>query len=92
MVPEIPPLPDRCSWDDGFTDPPIPLEIGQNDRFCRDAVIDVFYNFTWKGQEIVRLNATVILGESATNECSHLVVLNASSYEYLQPTFQWKSR
>ena len=59
------PLPDRCSWDDGYTDPPVPIFHDVLGTMCNNVVLDVYYNFTWKGQEIVQLNATVILGENS---------------------------
>lgn len=65
MLPEATALPDRCWWDDGYTDPPAPELVGISGFMfdCNNAVIDTFYNFTWKGQEIVQLNATIILGK-----------------------------
>ncbi|XP_071093740.1 uncharacterized protein [Haliotis cracherodii] len=51
-------LPPRCAWDDGYTRPPVP-SLGA--VACNDVVVDVRYIFTWTGQRIVNLNATVIL-------------------------------
>ena len=55
------PTPDRCSWDDGFTEAPTPA-LSTDGSTCENAVLDVYYNFTWKGREIVQLNATIVLG------------------------------
>ncbi|XP_067680364.1 mucin-3A-like isoform X2 [Haliotis asinina] len=51
-------LPPRCSWDDGYSRPPIP-SLASN--VCNNVVVDVRYSFTWSGQRIINLNATVIL-------------------------------
>lgn len=59
------PVPDRCSWDNGLTPAPVPslnTSLGPV-PICQNAVIDVYYNFTWKGQKIVMLNATIVLGQ-----------------------------
>ena len=61
QLPTVPP-PGRCSWDTGFTDAPVPV-LDASGSVCNNAVIDVYYNFTWKGQEITQLNATIVLGQ-----------------------------
>lgn len=53
--------PSRCPGDNGYTVPPSPV-YNATSGFCQNAVVDVFYNFTWRGQSIVALNATLILG------------------------------
>ena len=55
----VAPAPPRCSWDDGYTRAPTPRVSGDT---CENAVVDVYYNFTWKGREIIQLNATIVLG------------------------------
>lgn len=57
-----PVLPPRCPWDNGFINPLTPVYDAQL-KVCRDAVVDVRYEFTWIGTEIVHLNATVILAD-----------------------------
>ncbi|XP_048768983.2 tectonic-2-like isoform X2 [Ostrea edulis] len=49
----------RCAFDDGTTCPPVPTINGAT---CENVVLDVKYEFEWKGSRIVRLNATVLLG------------------------------
>ena len=58
----VPSVPQRCSWDDRYTAAPTPTFDAVN-QICRNAVLDVKYNFTWKANEIMILNATVILGD-----------------------------
>lgn len=55
-------LPDRCGFDDGHTKPPAP-SYDETSGLCSNAVVDVLYNFTWLANDIVYLNATVILGD-----------------------------
>ena len=54
----------RCGWDDGYTSPPIP-EFDNSTGICHNVVLDVHYNFTWQGNTIVELNATLIIGDVA---------------------------
>ena len=54
--------PPRCAFDDGYTPPPTPV-YDNNTQICHNAVLEVRYNFTWKGSEILLLNATYILGD-----------------------------
>jgi len=56
----------RCSFDNGFTVPPTPT-FDAATGVCRHAVVGVEYNFTWSGQTITRLKATITLADiSAT--------------------------
>ena len=57
-----PVLPPRCAWDNGFVGPRTPVYDSVN-SICRDAVVDVRYNFTWVGTTILHLNATIILAD-----------------------------
>ena len=57
-----PVLPPRCAWDNSFVSPRTPV-YDSNSTTCRDAVVDVRYNFTWVGTTILHLNATVILAD-----------------------------
>ncbi|XP_033628209.1 uncharacterized protein LOC117290773 isoform X1 [Asterias rubens] len=54
-------LPDRCSWDDGFTLPPVPQYNNQT-SLCSNVVLDVRYELFWRGNQIVQADASVILG------------------------------
>ncbi len=54
--------PSRCVWDDGYMQPPLPV-YNETTNTCENAVVDVFYNFTWQGSEVLYLNATVVLGD-----------------------------
>ncbi|XP_062613732.1 uncharacterized protein LOC134275462 isoform X1 [Saccostrea cucullata] len=49
----------RCSFDNGYTRPPVPFV---RNNVCENVVLDVKYDFQWKGTRIVKLDATVILG------------------------------
>lgn len=49
----------RCPFDDGSTLPPVP---NINGNTCENAVLDVKYEFQWKGSRIVKVDATVLLG------------------------------
>lgn len=49
----------RCPFDNGSTLPPVP---NINGNTCENAVLDVKYEFQWKGTRIVKVDATVILG------------------------------
>ncbi|XP_021349867.1 tectonic-2-like isoform X2 [Mizuhopecten yessoensis] len=60
------PLPPRCSFDDGYTRPPTP-SYNSVTSFCDNTVLEVRYKFYWSGSQIVRLNATVIMGEVPAN-------------------------
>lgn len=51
----------RCAWDDGYTLPPGPT-YNEATSTCENAVVNVTYEFTWDGSEIVLLNASYILG------------------------------
>jgi len=55
----------RCFFDDGFTVPPSP-SFDAATGVCSNAVVAVEYNFTWSGQTITRLNATVTLANVST--------------------------
>lgn len=59
----------RCRFDDGFTAPPVPFFSGSNST-CENAVLDVDYQFHWTGTSILRLNATVILGNISVGNAS----------------------
>ena len=59
--------PPRCDFDDGYTKPPAP-RYDPITNICYNAVVDVLYNFTWKGQSIVSLNATLILADIPLNQ------------------------
>lgn len=50
----------RCAWDDGFTMPPSPA---LDNNVCEDAVVDVLYNLTWQGDELLLLEAAVLLAD-----------------------------
>ena len=58
----------RCTWDDGYTRPPAPF-YNETTNICHNAVVDVYYNFTWEGAGILNagnvtsLNATLILAD-----------------------------
>ena len=56
------PFPPRCSFDDGFTRPPAPV-YDDSTNICYNAVVEVDYDFVWSGQEILYLNATVVLAD-----------------------------
>nr|XP_022344655.1 uncharacterized protein LOC111137481 isoform X2 [Crassostrea virginica] len=51
----------RCPFDNGNTRAPVPT-INATTGNCENVVLDVNYEFLWKGNEIVRLDAIVILG------------------------------
>ena len=56
--------PTRCHWDDGYTRAPLPeYDNTANIHVCKNAVLDVLYDFTWDGTTIALLNATIILGD-----------------------------
>lgn len=56
-------LPPRCPWDDGYTRPPTPTsQSNGTDHQCNNVVLSVYYQFDWSGNELVFLNASVILG------------------------------
>ncbi|KAK3083920.1 hypothetical protein FSP39_005349 [Pinctada imbricata] len=57
-------LPTRCTFDNGFTRAPTPSISGST---CQNVVLDVRYNFYWSGSDILKLNATVILGDVPLN-------------------------
>jgi len=59
------PPPPRCWFDDGFTVPPSP-SFDAATGVCHNAVVGVEYNFTWSGQTITRLNATLTLANVST--------------------------
>jgi len=61
----MPSTPARCSFDNGFTVPQAP-SFDTATGVCSNAVVAVEYNFTWSGQTITHLNATVILADLAT--------------------------
>lgn len=63
-APVSPSLPPRCGWDNGFTAPPEPVRDNVSNT-CSNAVVRVFYNFTWAGQSVLHLNATIILAPVA---------------------------
>lgn len=53
-------LPPRCSWDNGYT-PPLQPFLNNISNTCENSVVRVLYNFTWSGQSVLYLNATLIL-------------------------------
>lgn len=53
-------LPPRCAWDNGYTAPQQPVP-NITSRTCDNSVVRVLYNFTWSGQSVLYLNATLIL-------------------------------
>lgn len=57
---ESPPV--HCAFDNGFNIPPVP-SFDAPTSVCRNAVVGVEYNFTWSGQTVTRLNATVTLAD-----------------------------
>ena len=59
-------MPARCSWDDGYTYAPEPV-YNSTTGTCQNAVLDVHYNFTWRANQIIYLEATVMLGKF--NKC-----------------------
>ena len=63
------PLPSYCEWDDGHTRPPRP-RLSDDTQTCENVVLDVLYNFTWSGDEVILLNATIILGAVTLNTTS----------------------
>lgn len=58
-LPQLPPM-TRCSWDDGFTKPLAPA-FNASALACENAVVDVLYSFTWSGQSVVELSASIVL-------------------------------
>jgi len=75
--PTTQPRPTRCSFDNGFT---IPLKphFDALTGVCSNAVVAVNYNFTWSGQTITHLNATVTLADisSAVTNATDTAVLS----------------
>jgi len=66
----------RCSFDSGFTVPPKP-HFDALTGICSNAVVAVTYNFTWSGQTITHLNATVTLADiSAVTNATNTTVLS----------------
>lgn len=63
-APVFPNLPPRCGWDSGFTAPPEPVRDEVWDT-CNNTVVRVLYDFTWAGQSVLHLNATIILAPVA---------------------------
>jgi len=59
----------RCSFDGGRGIPPSP-SFDAATGVCRNAAFSVEYNFTWSGQTIVHLNATVTLANISLAEFS----------------------
>ena len=56
-------LPPRCPWDNGYTKPSAPiLRTDSNNYQCDNIVLRVQYHFTWSGNKIDFLNASIILG------------------------------
>lgn len=55
----------RCSWDDSYFRAPTPI-FNETLSICQNAVIDIHYNFTWKGGEVLLLNATYIMADLPT--------------------------
>ncbi|CAH1800701.1 unnamed protein product, partial [Owenia fusiformis] len=55
----------RCTWDDSFTAPPLPI-YNATTNMCHNAVVDVTYDIIWAGLEILQLNATIILADLPT--------------------------
>ena len=51
----------RCSWDDGYSRPPIPT-YDNTTELCQNAVLDVDYQLYWRGGEIISVEATLLLG------------------------------
>lgn len=58
------PLPPRCSFDNGYTRPPIPSVVGTD---CNNAVLEVRYKLYWSASQVLQLNATVIMGSVPIN-------------------------
>lgn len=76
----------RCSWDDGYSAPPVPTYDSQT-KTCHNVVLDVYYNFTWQDARILQLNATLILAdipmetiteESVTIEYENITIVNGT--------------
>ena len=64
-----PPVPARCFFDDGFAAAPTPF-FDAVAGVCSNAVVAVEYNFTWSGQTVTRLNATVVLANISATKFS----------------------
>jgi len=74
-------LPPRCFWDDGYTQPPLVAINGNN---CDNSVLEVRYKVYWSGSEIVKLNATVIMGNvTLSTTDAPVVVTQKFSTEFL---------
>ncbi|XP_033748286.1 cell wall protein DAN4-like isoform X2 [Pecten maximus] len=83
------PLPPRCAFDDGYTRPPVPSLVNS---VCNFAVLEVRYRFYWSESQILRLNATVIMGnvpvgnvvtQKYSTEFIHSSPTNVSQDDYL---------
>lgn len=57
----------RCFFDSGFIASPSP-SFSADTGICSNAVVAVEYNFTWSGQTITRLNATITLANISAVE------------------------
>jgi len=53
-------VPPACGFDNTYTLPPRPT-INATSNTCDNVVVSVLYNFTWSGQSVLLLNATVVL-------------------------------
>ena len=51
----------QCSWDDGYTRPPVPLYDNVT-QVCHNAILDVHYRLLWRAGEIISVEATMLLG------------------------------
>ncbi|XP_071489486.1 uncharacterized protein [Diadema antillarum] len=54
-------VPQRCLWDDGFSQPPAPV-FDNFTNLCLNSVVSVSYEMFWRGGEITWILGTVIMG------------------------------
>ena len=71
--------PPRCFFDDGFTVPPSP-SFNAVTGVCCNAVVAVEYNFTWSGQTITHLIATVTVANISTAANASAITLVSQDF------------
>lgn len=69
----------RCGFDDGLSAPPAPV-FNETTRTCSNVVLNVEYELTWRGTQLLGVKAGVVLGDVvfSKTEISHGTLLATS--------------
>ena len=74
----------RCAWDDGYSRPPVPM-YNSTTQLCHNAVLDVQYTLLWRGGEILRVEANLVLGSIGLTQNTEVQVKKKEDIDFVSP-------